>query len=134
MPSIFSKILSGEIPSYQVAEDEKHLAFLDINPLSNGHTLVIPKKETDYILDLEESDYQDLMGFARKVSIALDRVSPDYKRVGFCVIGLEVPHCHIHLIPINSVSDMDFSNPRLDYSKVDFEMKAKQIGNAFELL
>lgn len=109
MSTIFSKIAAGEIPSYKVAEDEKHYAFLDINPVAPGHTLVIPRKEVDYIFDLSEQDYLDLMAFARRVAVAQKKALP-CKRVGEAVIGLEVPHTHIHLIPINSESDMNFAH------------------------
>ncbi len=105
--SIFTKIIKGEIPSYKVAENENFYAFLDINPNAKGHTLVVPKKEVDKIFDLDEETYKELMLFARKVAIAIEKVIP-CNRVGVSVIGLEVPHTHVHLIPINKMSDMDF--------------------------
>ena len=108
MATIFSRIANGEIPSYKIAEDEKHYAFLDINPVAPGHVLVIPRREDDYIFNLPESDYADLMAFARRVAKAQEKAI-SCKRVGMAVIGLEVPHTHIHLIPINSEADMDFS-------------------------
>ena len=107
MASIFSKIVAGEIPSYKVAEDDKHYAFLDINPVAAGHTLVIPKHEVDYIFDLPEQEYADLMNFARRVAECMKEVMP-CKRIGVAVMGLEVPHAHIHLLPINQESDMNF--------------------------
>ena len=116
MASIFSKIVSGEIPCYKVAETKDFLAFLDINPLSEGHTLVIPKKETDYIFALEDNNLADMFVFAKKVAKAIEK-NVSCKRIGIAVIGLEVPHAHIHLIPINKVSDIDFSRPKLTLSK-----------------
>ncbi|PKD21905.1 HIT family hydrolase [Salegentibacter salinarum] len=108
MASLFTKIVQGEVPAYKIAEDSQFLAFLDVNPNSKGHTLCIPKKEVDKIFDLEEEMYQELMRFSRKVAIALEK-TVDCKRVGMAVVGLEVPHVHVHLIPLNSMSDMDFS-------------------------
>jgi histidine triad (HIT) family protein len=107
MASIFSKIINREIPAYIVAEDDKHIAFLDIFPNAKGHTLAIPKKEVDKIFDLSEQEYLDLMQFARKIAKAQEKVI-DCKRVGMAVVGLEVPHVHVHLIPLNEMSDMDF--------------------------
>lgn len=112
MASLFSKIISGEIPSYKIAENENCFAFLDINPLAEGHILVIPKKEIDYIFDLEEKDLADLMLFAKTIAVALKKAVP-CKKIGMSVIGLEVPHAHIHLIPMNQVSDMNFAKPKL---------------------
>ncbi|MFH1118815.1 MAG: HIT family protein [Bacteroidota bacterium] len=112
MASIFSRIVNGEIPAYKVAEDENFLAFLDINPLAEGHTLVIPKKEVDYIFDIEDPLYSGYFLFAKKVAKAIKAVVPCTK-VGIAVIGLEVAHAHIHLIPINSIYDIDFSKPKL---------------------
>ncbi|PKP52068.1 MAG: HIT family protein [Bacteroidetes bacterium HGW-Bacteroidetes-1] len=112
MASIFSKIVQGEIPCYRIAEDELFLAFLDINPLTAGHTLVIPKKETDYIFDIEDMELSKMMVFAKKVGKAIEKAIP-CKRIGITVIGLEVAHAHIHLIPINSIFDMDFSKTKL---------------------
>ena len=116
MSGIFSKIVSGEIPSYKIAENDQFLAFLDINPLAKGHTLVIPKREVDYIFALSEEELAALMVFARKVALAIDKVMP-CKRVGVAVIGLEVPHAHIHLVPINDVYDIDFKKPKLKISR-----------------
>lgn len=115
MASIFSRIIAGEIPSYRVAEDEKYYAFLDINPLSEGHTLVVPKREVDYIFDLDEAEYAGLQLFAKRVAAAIEKSVP-CKRIGVAVIGLEVPHAHIHLVPISSEADMDFSREKLSLS------------------
>ncbi|MCI9286286.1 MAG: HIT family protein [Muribaculaceae bacterium] len=109
MATIFSRIAAGEIPSYKVAADDRHYAFLDINPVAPGHVLVIPRKEVDYIFDLGKEDYEALMLFARRVAKALEKAMP-CKRVGVAVVGLEVPHTHIHLLPISSEADMDFSH------------------------
>lgn len=108
MASLFTKIVRGEVPAYKIAEDSQFLAFLDVNPNAKGHTLCIPKKEVNKIFDLEEGMYQELMRFSRKVAIALEK-TVECKRVGMAVVGLEVPHVHVHLIPLNSMSDMDFS-------------------------
>ncbi|MDE5684641.1 MAG: HIT domain-containing protein [Muribaculaceae bacterium] len=115
MASIFSRIIAGEIPSYRVAEDEKYYAFLDINPLSEGHTLVVPKREVDYIFDLDEAEYAGLQLFAKRVAAAIEKSVP-CKRIGVAVIGLEVPHAHIHLVPICSEADMDFRRKKLSLS------------------
>lgn len=119
MATIFTRIVQGEIPCYKIAEDERFFAFFDINPLAKGHTLVIPKHETDYIFDLDEKDLADMMIFAGKVARAIQKVVPCTK-VGVTVIGLEVPHAHIHLIPINSIYDMDFSKPKLKLEPDEF--------------
>ena len=111
MATIFSKIISGELPSYKVAETDKFLAFLDINPNAEGHTLCIPKQEVNKIFDLDADTYQELMSFSRKVAIALEK-TVSCKRIGMTVIGLEVPHVHVHLIPLNAMSDMDFSKKK----------------------
>lgn len=115
MPSIFQKIVDREIPSFIIEEDEFHLAFLDVNPLNIGHTLVIPKKEIDYLFDIENEDLASLIVFAKKVAIKIKSKIPCTK-IGMSVIGLEVPHAHIHLIPINSISDMNFGNQKLNLS------------------
>ena len=115
MESIFSKIVAGQIPAHKVAETSEYLAFLDINPLTEGHLLVIPKKEVDYLFDLDSETYVGLMMFAQIVAIGLKRAIP-CERIGLTVIGLEVPHAHIHLIPINSMDDMNFSRPKLKLS------------------
>ena len=111
MATIFTKIINGEIPCYKIAENDKFFAFLDIRPLNAGHTLVIPKKEVDYIFDLEDEELKDLIVFAKKIAIALKK-SIDCERIGMTVIGLEVPHTHIHLSPINTVHDLDFRNTK----------------------
>ena len=129
MASIFSKIVSGEIPCYKVAESEDFLAFLDINPLAEGHTLVIPKKEVDYIFDIGDPLYADYFVFARKVALAIGSVIPCTK-VGIAVIGLEVAHAHIHLIPINSVYDIDFSKPKHKLSPEKLQEIATRISAA----
>lgn len=126
MASIFSKIVSGDIPCYKIAENDQFLAFLDIFPLKKGHTLVIPKKEIDYLFDLDPKTYSELMDFSKKVAIALKKVIP-CNRIGMSVIGLEVPHAHVHLIPINSVNDMNFLNEKLKFSKEEFESIASEI-------
>jgi histidine triad (HIT) family protein len=119
MSSIFSKIIAGEIPSYKIAEDDRHLAFLDAMPLVEGHTLVIPKQETDLIFDLEADDFKELWAFAHSVANKMKVAYPG-KRIAVSVVGLEVPHAHIHLIPISSMSDMNFANPRLTLSKEEY--------------
>ncbi|MDG1272630.1 MAG: HIT family protein [Flavobacteriaceae bacterium] len=129
MASIFTKIVAGEIPCYKVAEDEHHLAFLDINPNTAGHTLCIPKKETDRLMDLEAQAYSDLMNFSRKVALALRQVVP-CKRIGMSVIGLEVPHVHVHLIPINEMSDATFQK-KVTMSPEAFESLAQKIQAVF---
>ena len=126
MPSIFSKIVAGEIPAYKLAETEHYLAFLDIFPLTKGHTLVIPKKEVDYLFDLDDATYTGLMIFAKKVALGIKKSIP-CNRLSMQVIGLEVPHAHIHLIPINSMSDCNFANPKLKLSKEEFEQIAECI-------
>jgi histidine triad (HIT) family protein len=127
MTSIFSKIASGEIPAYKVAESNDFLAFLDVNPLVKGHVLVIPKKETDYIFDVEDEEFKNLFAFAKNVAKAIKKVI-SCKRIGVAVIGLEVPHAHIHLIPISKMKDMDFSNEKLQLTKDEFlEISAKII-------
>ena len=118
MSSTFSKIVRGEIPSYKIAEDDQYLAFLDIFPLAVGHVLVIPKNETDSIFDLNDQEYKGLWQFAKKIAKAIENTIP-CKRVGIAVIGLEVPHAHIHLIPLQSVEDINFSKPKL---KLDSDM------------
>ena len=128
MSSIFSKIVTGEIPCYEVAENENFIAFLDIFPLAKGHTLVIPKKETDYIFDMQSDEYKELWAFAQKVAKAQKKVIP-CERIGVAVIGLEVPHVHIHLIPINEVSDIDFSKPKLQFTTEEMKGIASDIAS-----
>lgn len=125
MATIFTKIIQGEIPAYKVAEDENFLAFLDINPNTKGHTLCIPKEETDKIFDMGEHPYLQLMQFARRVGIALEKTI-DCKRVGMAVVGLEVPHVHVHLIPLNDMDDMRFSK-KVDMTPEEFESVAEAI-------
>ncbi len=126
MATIFSRIVAGEIPSYKVAEDDKFFAFLDINPLVKGHTLVIPKQEVDYIFDLSDEDLAAMHVFAKKVALAIGKAFP-CKKVGMAVLGLEVPHAHIHLIPMQSENDMLFSNPKLQLSDDEFKAVAEAI-------
>ena len=133
MASIFSKIVNGEIPSYKVAEDENHYAFLDINPLAKGHTLVVPKMEEDYIFNLPAETYTGLWNFANKVAKALD-IAVSSKRVGVAVLGMEVPHAHIHLVPLNSEQDLDFAKEKLSLTKEEFAALAESISNAFSTL
>jgi histidine triad (HIT) family protein len=130
MSTIFSKIVSGEIPSYKVAESDTYYAFLDINPIAKGHTLVIPKKAVDYLFDLDEATLSGLWLFAQKTAKAIQAAVP-CKRVGVAVLGLEVPHAHIHLIPLNSEADVDFKKPKLKLEKEEFESIANAIHAMF---
>ncbi len=120
MASIFSKVVKGDIPCYKIAEDDHFLAFLDIFPLAKGHTLVIPKIEVDYIFDLDQRHLEDILPFARKVAKGIEK-SVSCKRIGMAVLGLEVPHAHIHLIPINDLGDINFSNPKLEFTQEEFQ-------------
>ena len=129
MPSIFSKIVSGDVPAYIIAEDDHHLAFLDIFPLSKGHVLVIPKLEIDNIFDIDHDQYLALWSFAKRVSKAIKKVI-SCERVGVAVIGLEVPHAHIHLVPINNVSDINFERTKLHVSQSEMESIAELISSA----
>jgi len=129
MQTIFSRIVKGEIPCWKIAEDEHYMAFLDINPLAKGHTLVIPKQEIDYIFDVDDDLLAGMMVFAKKVAKGIDK-AVDCKRVGIAVVGLEVPHAHIHLIPINTIFDIDFSQPKLKLSKEEFKNIAEKIISA----
>jgi histidine triad (HIT) family protein len=126
MSTIFTKIINGEIPSYKVAEDENHYAFLDINPLVEGHTLVVPKQEVDYLFDLDPEALSALMRFAQRVALKIGHEIP-CKRVAVVVLGLEVPHAHIHLIPLNEESDVDFRKPKLKLTPQQFEAIAARI-------
>lgn len=126
MPTIFSKIVAGEISCYKIAESENYLAFLDVSPLAKGHTLVIPKKETNYLFDLNDEEFSGLQLFSKKIAKAIEKAIP-CKRIGVAVIGLEVPHAHIHLIPLNHVSDINFSRPKLNLPKEEMEEIAKKI-------
>ncbi len=132
MSTIFSKIVQGEIPSYKIAEDDRYYAFLDINPLAKGHTLVIPKEETDYLFDLEDDLLAGMMVFSKKVALAIEKVVA-CKRIGVAVLGLEVPHAHIHLIPINSEADISFSRPKLKLTDEEFRELAGKISTEVEL-
>lgn len=129
MATIFSRIIAGEIPCYKIAENDKFFAFLDINPLVKGHTLVIPKQEVDYIFDLSDDDLAAMHVFAKKVALAIGRAFP-CKKVGEGVLGLEVPHAHIHLIPMQNEKDMLFSNPKLKLSEEEFKAVAEAIRTA----
>jgi histidine triad (HIT) family protein len=130
MASIFSKIVNGEIPCYKIAEDDQFLAFLDVNPLAKGHTLVIPKREVDYIFKLSDEELSELMVFAKKVALSIDKTIP-CERVGVAVIGLEVPHAHIHLVPINEAFDIDFKKPKLKLTQEEFIEIAEKIRAGF---
>ena len=126
MASIFTKIISGEIPSYKIAENDKFLAFLDVFPLVHGHVLVVPKKETDYIFDIDDTDLSEMMIFAKGVAKALKK-SVDCKRIGVAVIGLEVPHAHIHLVPMNTANDVNFTQAKLKPSQEELSTMADKI-------
>lgn len=126
MASIFTKIINREIPAHIVGEDERYIAFLDINPLVLGHTLVVPKKEVDYIFDLDDETLAGLQLFARKVALAI-RNSIPCNRIGLAVVGLEVPHTHVHLVPINSIDDLNFTRPKLNPSKEELAATAEKI-------
>lgn len=126
MSSIFSRIVSGEIPCYKVAEDDHFLAFLDIHPLTKGHTLVIPKKEIDYIFDMDDAWYQAFFVFSKKVAAGIEKVVA-CQRIGIAVVGLEVPHAHIHLIPLNDIYDIDFKKPKLAFTSEEFSQIAREI-------
>ncbi|HEY1047245.1 MAG TPA: HIT family protein [Bacteroidia bacterium] len=130
MMSIFSKIINGEIPCHKVAENENYLAFLDVNPVKAGHTLVIPKKATDYIFDIEDAELAELHIFAKKVALAVKAVVP-CRKVGMAVVGLEVPHAHIHLIPMDAVGDLNFAGERVKLSQEEFSDLAKRISEKF---
>lgn len=126
MATIFTRIVRGETPAFKIAEDENHLAFLDVFPLAYGHVLVIPKKETDYIFDIDSDEYIELFRFAQQVAKAMYKVI-SCKRIGVAVIGLEVPHAHIHLVPINNVSDLNFQRPKLSFSEEKMNEIAQKI-------
>lgn len=129
MSSIFAKIISGEIPAYKVAETEKFLAFLDVRPVAKGHVLCIPKQEVDYIFDMSDELYAELMLFAKIVAKGLKKVV-ECKKIGISVVGLEVPHAHVHLIPMNSIADMSFTSERIEMSNEEFSALAQQIEQA----
>ena len=130
MATIFTRIVNGEIPSYKIAEDENFYAFLDINPMAKGHTLVIPKKEVDYIFALDQQTLADLMLFAQRIAHAIELAVP-CKRIGLAVLGLEVPHAHIHLVPLNTESDIDFRKPKLKLTPEEFRGLAEAITREF---
>ncbi len=127
--SIFTKIVNGEIPAYKIAEDDRYLAFLDVFPTTKGHTLVIPKQQVDYIFDLEDELYIGLMAFAKNVAAAVEKAVP-CKRIGVAVVGLEVPHAHVHLIPLNNMQDMNFANKK-QFTKEEFEDTLEKIKAAY---
>ncbi|MDD3511435.1 MAG: HIT family protein [Fermentimonas sp.] len=131
MATIFSRIIKGEIPSYKIAEDEKFFAFLDISPRVKGHTLVVPKLEVDYIFDIEDDLLADMIVFSKKVAKAIKAAVP-CKRIGVMVLGLEVPHAHIHLLPLQSENDMNLSNPKLTLTDEEFAEIAEKISEAFD--
>ena len=133
MATIFTKIINGEIPCYKVAENNDFIAFLDIEPVTKGHTLVVPKVEVDYIFDLEDDQLQALMLFSKRVAKAMDKVFPEANRIGVSVIGLEVPHTHVHLMPINSIGDMNLTNQRANFSQEEMQSIAKQIAEQVNL-
>ena len=133
MPSIFSRIINGEIPAWKVAESEHFLAFLDVNPLAKGHTLIVPKVETDYFFDLSDEEISGIMLFSKKVASALRSTLPCL-RIGMSVIGLEVPHAHIHLVPLKNMGDINFSNSRLKLSAEEMEAVAASIRSAYDKL
>jgi len=128
MATIFTKIINGEIPCYKIAEDDNYFAFLDINPLKAGHTLVVPKKETDYIFDLEDDLLAGLILFSKKVSAAITGAIP-CNRIGVAILGLEVPHAHIHLVPMDTMEDVNFKNPKLKFSHEEFKEIAAKISS-----
>ena len=128
MATIFTRIIKGEIPCYKIAEDDKYFAFLDINPLKAGHTLVVPKKETDYLFDLEDDQLAGMIIFSKKVAEAIKSAIP-CNRIGVAVLGLEVPHAHIHLVPMNSMDDVNFKNPKLKFSPEEFKEIAAKISS-----
>lgn len=126
MASIFTRIINGEIPCYKVAENGRYFAFLDINPLKAGHTLIVPKREVDYLFDLEDNDLEGIMVFSKKVAAAIKKAYP-CNRIGIAVLGLEVPHAHIHLIPMDSMEDINFKNPKLKFTPEEFSNIASNI-------
>jgi len=132
MATIFTKIINGDIPCYKVAEDENYFAFLDINPLREGHTLVVPKSETDYIFDLNDDQLSGLILFSKKVAIAIKRAIP-CNRIGVAILGLEVPHAHIHLVPMDNMDDINFRNPKLRFSPEEFKETAAKISRNVNL-
>jgi len=128
MASIFTKIINGEIPCYKIAEDDNYFAFLDINPLKAGHTLIVPKKETDYVFDLDDKQLSGLILFSKKIAVAIKTAIP-CKRIGVAILGLEVPHAHIHLVPMDNMEDVNFKNPKLKFSPEEFKAIAAKISS-----
>lgn len=133
MPSIFSRIIKGEIPAWKIVESERFLAFLDVNPLAKGHTLIVPKIETDYFFDLSDEEITGIMLFSKKVATALRSTLPCL-RVGMSVIGLEVPHAHVHLVPLNNMGDINFSKPRINLSAEEMKAVAASVRSAYDQL
>lgn len=131
--SVFSKIAAGEIPSYKIAESEKFFAFLDINPVAVGHTLVIPREEIDYIFDIDDNTLAEMMVFAKKVAKAL-KIAMPCRKIGVTVLGLEVPHAHIHLVPLRNEGDMDFRKPKMQLPDEELQRVAEKIRSAYEQL
>ena len=132
MATIFTKIIRGEIPCYKIAEDERFFAFLDINPMMAGHTLVVPKTETDYIFDLNDNDLSAMILFSKKVAMAIEKAIP-CARIGVAILGLEVPHAHIHLVPMNTMEDLNFRNPKLKFTHEEFTKIARKISEKVKL-
>ncbi|MGD0343176.1 MAG: HIT family protein [Bacteroidales bacterium] len=132
MASVFTKIIKGEIPCYKVAEDDRYFAFLDINPLKKGHTLVVPKQETDYIFDLSDKSLAGLVLFSKKVAKGIKSAFP-CNRIGIAVLGLEVPHAHIHLVPLDNLEDLNFRNPKLKFNPEEFKEIARKISEKIVL-
>ena len=128
MATIFSRIIKGEIPCYKIAENDDYFAFLDINPLRAGHTLVVPKRETDYIFDLEDEYLAGMVVFSKKIALAIRKAIP-CNRIGVAILGLEVPHAHIHLVPMDTMDDINFKNPKLKFSPEEFKEIAAKISN-----
>ncbi|MBP1668788.1 MAG: hypothetical protein H6Q21_1154 [Bacteroidetes bacterium] len=126
MATLFTRIIKGEIPCYKIAEDEKYFAFLDIHPLAKGHTLVVPREETDYLFDVSDDSLAGMAVFAKKIALAIGKSVP-CKRVGVAVLGLEIPHAHIHLIPVNNLDDINFARPKLKLTPEEFEAVAEKI-------
>jgi histidine triad (HIT) family protein len=132
MATIFSKIIGGEIPCYKIAENENYFAFLDINPLKAGHTLVVPKQETDYIFDLDDDYLAGMVIFSKKIAAAIKSAYP-CNRIGIAVLGLEVPHAHIHLVPLDNLNDLNFKNPKMKFSQEEFKEIASRISSRVTL-
>jgi len=126
MATIFSKIIKGDIPSYKIAEDDRYFAFLDINPLRAGHTLVVPRQETDYVFDLDDEQLAGLIVFSKKVATAIKNAIP-CNRIGIAILGLEIPHAHVHLVPMDSMEDVNFRNPKLKFTPEEFKEIAEKI-------